>query len=167
MPVRSVELEADVCARLDPDGYLLFIAEDERPLQGLAGLVDWRLAGGLSRLILAGGFVGRERERTLASPDGRTRVLVFGLGPSASITRDSLDMAASAAAEALARARLSRVAVGVPESPAQARDVLRRHLRGVASDVVLVSSAREADEEVEDVDLARNDRKKAGGIGLD
>ena len=167
MPVRSVELETDVCTRLDPDGYLLFIAEDERPLQGLAGLVDWRLAGGLSRLIEAGAFDGREKERTLASPDGRTRVLVFGLGPSASITRERLDVAACAAAEAITRARLGRVAVGVPDEPAQARDVLRRHLRGVASDVVFVASSREADDDVEDVESARTDRKKAGGIGLD
>ena len=165
MPVRSVELETDVCTRLDPDGYLLFIAEDERPLQGLAGLVDWRLAGGLSRLIDAGAFDGREQERTLASPDGRTRVMVFGLGPSASIARERLDVAASAAAEAISRARLGRVAVGVPELPEDAREILRRHLRGVESDVVFVSSMREAGGG--DEAPARNDRKKAGGIGLD
>lgn len=60
--------------------------EDERPLRGAAGLVDWRLCGRLSRLVVSGRVRGRRGERVLvpARPRLATEKLVlFGLGPRA------------------------------------------------------------------------------------
>ncbi|MDR0966158.1 MAG: peptidase M17 [Myxococcales bacterium] len=40
------------------DALCLFIAQDERPLRGLAGFFDWRLCGSLSNVLRAEHFVG-------------------------------------------------------------------------------------------------------------
>jgi len=59
------------------------LAEGERPPKGVAGLVDWRLAGRLSRLV-ASGFVSGALGETLLVP-GRPKlpfdkILLFGVG---------------------------------------------------------------------------------------
>lgn len=60
------------------------VFRDERPLTGLAGLLDWRLAGRLSKLAKEGFLLGEVGE-VLAAP-ARPRlpfdkVLALGLGP--------------------------------------------------------------------------------------
>ena len=60
--------------------------EDERPLRGVAGLLDWRMAGRLSMLAKSGFLTGKAGEVVLVP--GRPKlpfekVLVFGLGPRA------------------------------------------------------------------------------------
>ena len=62
------------------------LAADERPPQGVAGLVDWRLAGRISR-VLKSGFVSGALGEVLLVP-GKPKlpfdkVLLFGTGPSA------------------------------------------------------------------------------------
>lgn len=62
---------------------LLFVGPEERPLQGLAGLVDWRLLGRLSRLLREGLFEGRAAESLLTVAARRLpaqRVFLYGLG---------------------------------------------------------------------------------------
>lgn len=60
------------------------VFRDARPLGGLAGLVDWRLAGRLSKLAKRGFLVGEVGE-VLAMPVrprlGFDKLLVAGLGP--------------------------------------------------------------------------------------
>lgn len=68
------------------------VFDDERPPRGTAGLLDWRLAGRLGRL-LESGFLRGALDEVLLLP-GRPRlvadkILVFGLGP-----RDAFDEAA-------------------------------------------------------------------------
>jgi hypothetical protein len=64
--------------------------EDERPLQGLAGLVDWRTGGSLSVLLRAGFCTGAAGEAVLL-PGRRTlpmeRLVLLGLGPSRAFDR--------------------------------------------------------------------------------
>jgi hypothetical protein len=63
----------------------LFIAADERPLTGLAGLADWRLSGRLSRLLRAGLLSGDAGEAVLTPPGARLgfqKLFVFGVGRS-------------------------------------------------------------------------------------
>lgn len=62
------------------------IFADERPFGGLAGLIDWRLAGRLSALAMKGFLTGEHGEATLVP--GRPRlvsdlVVLFGAGPRA------------------------------------------------------------------------------------
>jgi hypothetical protein len=62
------------------------IYRDERPLAGLAGLLDWRLAGRLSRLAKQGFLVGEVGELLAVPVRPRLpfdKILVAGLGPRA------------------------------------------------------------------------------------
>jgi hypothetical protein len=67
----------------EADGLALFVAKDERPLRGLAGLCDWRLCGSLSRVVHSGFFAGAPGEALLMPGKGRlraTKIFALGLG---------------------------------------------------------------------------------------
>lgn len=58
--------------------------EDERPMRGVAGLVDWRMAARLSRLVQSGDLFGARGEVALIPGKPRVpfeKLLLFGLGP--------------------------------------------------------------------------------------
>ncbi|HYO94255.1 MAG TPA: M17 family peptidase N-terminal domain-containing protein [Polyangiaceae bacterium] len=60
------------------------LAAAERPPHGVAGLVDWRLAGRVSRLIQEGFATGRIGEVLLVPGKPKLpfdKVLLFGMGP--------------------------------------------------------------------------------------
>jgi hypothetical protein len=108
---------------LEADSIAAFVG-DERPLVGLAALVDWRLAGAVSRAILAGTVTPEHGEALLLPGSGRipaTRVFLFG------IDDPSPRLAARAvrhACEALRRAGSRSVGLSLPASqplPAMAR----------------------------------------------
>jgi hypothetical protein len=70
------------------------VFEDERPPRGVAGLVDWRLAGKISHLLESSFLLGRLDEVLLLP--GRPRlvadkILVFGLGPRATFDEEAFD----------------------------------------------------------------------------
>lgn len=75
---------------------VLPIFEDERPLQGLAGLVDWRMGGSLSALLRSGFCTGAASEAVLL-PGCRTlpveRLVLLGLGPSRAFDRAAAERA--------------------------------------------------------------------------
>ncbi|MGQ9647752.1 MAG: M17 family peptidase N-terminal domain-containing protein, partial [Thermodesulfobacteriota bacterium] len=57
--------------------------EDERPLKGTSGLIDWRLNGRLSHLLKEGRMTGEWQETTLIPSRGRLTppfILLLGLG---------------------------------------------------------------------------------------
>src|ERR1700712_2874482 len=66
------------------------VFSDERPLRGAAGLVDWRLCGRLSDLLLRGELTGDFDQALLMPPPERRlaaeRLFCLGAGP-----RDQLD----------------------------------------------------------------------------
>lgn len=79
--------------RLRCDLLVLGVYAEERPLGGLAGLVDWRLNGWLSRLLAAGRFQGRFGEQLLFPVGhrlGPRRALLAGLGERALLDEDRL-----------------------------------------------------------------------------
>lgn len=86
-------------SRLDEtsaDALVCSVWSDARPFAGLAGLVDWRLAGRLSRLAQRGMLTGACGE-TLCTP-GRPRlpfdkVIVVGLGERAKFSGSTYDEA--------------------------------------------------------------------------
>lgn len=101
------------------DSLCLFIAEDERPLGGLAGFVDWRLCGALSRVLLNGWFTGARGDRLLLPADGRIampRIFAFGLGSSSGLDADQLGALLDEAADVLGKAKVENVAIEVPPS---------------------------------------------------
>jgi hypothetical protein len=57
--------------------------QDERPLKGTSGLIDWRLNGTISHLLKEGKMTGEWQENTLIPSHGRVippLILLLGLG---------------------------------------------------------------------------------------
>jgi hypothetical protein len=71
--IEVAELSLATLDALDVDALALLVGE-ERPLQGLAGLVDWRLAGALTRTLLDGLYVAGAGEALLLPTAGRLPV---------------------------------------------------------------------------------------------
>jgi hypothetical protein len=68
---------------LETDLVVTTLFRNERPPRGATGLIDWRLNGFLSRLILNGTLTGKDKEITLIPLHRRLparRVLIVGLG---------------------------------------------------------------------------------------
>lgn len=89
------------------DALALLVFEDERPLRGLAGFVDWRLCGALSRILLGGRFSGARGDALLFPVVGRLtgeRVFCFGAGRKAELGRAGFAAAARRLGQALALA---------------------------------------------------------------
>lgn len=100
------------------------VFSDDRPLLGLAALVDWRLAGALSRLARSGFLVGDLGE--VVCLPGRPavpydKVLVFGLGARAAFDDEVALHAWRHVGEVLAGLRVRRAVV---EPPGRAGDAL-------------------------------------------
>jgi len=79
--IETAELGLAAIDALDSDALALFVGP-ERPLQGLAGFVDWRVCGLLSRAIRDGSYAPDTGEVLLLPTGGRIRVprlFCFGL----------------------------------------------------------------------------------------
>ena len=119
---------------LDCDAVCLFVAEDDRPLSGAAGFVDWRLGGGLSRVLQQGFFVGAVDDRLLFPTSGNLpmpRIFVIGVGPEASVDAARLGKLLEGAAAMLKKAGVGSVALALPKAASlgdEARvEALKRH----------------------------------------
>ena len=83
MKFRLAQPKLDVLDDLQGVCLVLTSFEEDRPLRGLSGLVDWRLNGQLSRLILGGFVDAHYLEATLAPIVGRLpfgQLVLVGLG---------------------------------------------------------------------------------------
>lgn len=97
-----------------------FVVEDERPLSGATGYLDWRLCGGLSRILGSGFFVGAPGDKLLLPTDARVpakKVFAIGLGKLASVTSLGLEHALTQAASMLSKAKVDSVALAFPVLP--------------------------------------------------
>lgn len=95
----------------------LFVFQDERPLRGLAGYLDWRLCGGLSRILLEGRFTGVEGDALLfptwgCVPPGR--IFCFGAGRKDKLDRDAFAAIARRACESLSKAGVQGFVAQLP-----------------------------------------------------
>ena len=117
LTTHELNLEA-LDAMTGVDTLCLFVAEDERPLQGLSGFIDWRLCGGLSRVLQAKFFTGAADDQLLFPVAGRlpmTRLFAVGLGKSSKhLDSAALASALTAAGKMLSRAKIAAVAIEVP-----------------------------------------------------
>jgi hypothetical protein len=81
--IEAADLSLPALDALDVDSLAVFVGP-ERPLQSLAGWVDWRLCGALSVALRDRFYGGGEREALLLPSAGRVgaaRVFFFGLPP--------------------------------------------------------------------------------------
>ena len=97
MDLSFYPLTMEAVDQADAEALCLFVAADERPLTGLAGLADWRLCGRLSRMLRSGIVTGAGGEALLTPPGSRLsfkKLFVFGLGDAASEDELATRMAA-------------------------------------------------------------------------
>ena len=95
----------------------LFVSEDERPLGGAAGFVDWRLCGALSRVLVEKFFTGAPGDQLLFPTEGRIpmgRIFVLGLGKRSALAGEGLGRALGKAVQMLNKAKVESVALEVP-----------------------------------------------------
>lgn len=120
------------------EALCVFVAENERPLVGAAGFVDWRLCGGLSRILQSAFFTGEAGDSLLVATEGALpipRIFAVGMGRGGPLTREKLDALLTQAAEILRRAGMREVALELPygatsEPQARGEAVRRAFLPG-------------------------------------
>ncbi len=99
------------------DTLVVPVPEDERPLRGDAGWVDWRLCGGLSEQLHSGYATGRPGEAVLL-PAGTSvragRVLLVGVGSLPDLTGRPLLQAMRTATQRLLALRSRSAALACP-----------------------------------------------------
>lgn len=141
----------------DSPADLLVLAtfSDERPLEGLTGLVDWRLCGAISSWKQSGLASGAYGEQLLypTSRLSHPRVLLLGLGPRAEHRSDrafGLARQALEAADLLGVASLTTGLFGLEHlaSPlertgAKLVEILKGHRHGALERVTLVVTESE------------------------
>ncbi len=113
--IEVVDLSLAALDALDVDSLAVFVGP-ERPLQGLAGWVDWRLCGVLSHALRDRFYGGGEREALLLPSAGRVgaaRVFFFGL-PALPLDADGFAAFARTACGALAKAGSTSFAASLP-----------------------------------------------------
>jgi hypothetical protein len=104
-------------ALAEVDSLCLFVAEDERPLRGTSGFADWRMCGGLSRVLAQGFFVGSANDWLLFPAKGRLpvqRIFVAGLGKSKQVSEAAVRSTLASAAQTFAKAKVAGVAFELP-----------------------------------------------------
>ncbi len=117
--------------RLEADTLLLFLPDEEGPFAGFAGLVDWRLTGGLSRYLIKGWLRGEMGKSYLMPAAGRLpvqRLLGIGIGRPGQLDMRSVENLAELAGGKLAAARSTSVACALPGEPTS-RDEVRSTFR--------------------------------------
>lgn len=119
MKVQLVKPDLHQIDRAAVDTFVLTVFDDQKPPQGLTGLVDWRLCGMMSRMLKNGSVSGRFREVTMLPAYGRfpsNRILVFGMGDSADFTQARAREASWLMAERLVKLRATSILTSLPGS---------------------------------------------------
>ncbi|MCS6798796.1 MAG: hypothetical protein NZ898_09735 [Myxococcota bacterium] len=116
-PLRLFPVEPAGLDGLRTEAFAAAFFEDDLPFAGALGLVDWRLAGALSRLVIRGRLVGRRGERWLLPGRPRLgvdRLLVVGLGAREEASEASLREATRELVEVLGRMGVRSFACALP-----------------------------------------------------
>lgn len=115
--VEVADLSLAVLDALDVEALAVLVGP-ERPLQGLAGLVDWRLCGALTRALRGGVYGASPGEALLLPTGGRLRAArVVALGLPEPLDLASLGDAARQACDVLRRAGAASFAAALPLVP--------------------------------------------------
>ena len=154
---------------LQSEAILAPFFKDERPLTGVLGLIDWRLCGFVSRLILDGVVVGSLGETVLVPLRPRfaaDKLFLFGLGEQAqwdeslqqSVTERMLNVGTAARVRALALVLPGRSTGKVRAAAAMESFVRATANRREPDEVVLIESP-EAQKEM--APILQRERRRA------
>jgi hypothetical protein len=117
MRIELAELGLTALDALDVEALALPIGA-ERPLQGVAGYVDWRMCGMLSRAIVSGAWDPDGGESLLLTSGGRVPpVRVFCFSVSGPLDAAGLARAADHVCGGMRRAGSSAFASALPQHP--------------------------------------------------
>ena len=117
MDVRFVQPDLRRFDELKSEALSLPFFADERPLAGALGLVDWRLAGQISRLILRGRISGAPGERVLVPARPKLpfeKLFLFGLGHRASFDEAVFESSVRTLFETLGKAHVRASVCALP-----------------------------------------------------
>ena len=129
-----VDPDDETGRRMRVDVGIVPCFEDERPLQGLAGYIDWRSCGMLSRLLRTGWCTGRAGESLLMPTRVGLpveRLVLIGLGPSRDISPTTAAETIGALVEVAHRLRPRSVLFAMP-GLLQEREVVEAVFTGLA-----------------------------------
>jgi hypothetical protein len=115
--VRAVPLELPVLDRVCDDALVAAIFSDDRPPRGLAGLIDWRTDGTISRMAAQGRVTGEFDECVLFATNNRTAcgfILFYGLGAKRELTAERLRRASASVGAKLRKAGVKKFAFSIP-----------------------------------------------------
>jgi hypothetical protein len=104
----------------------VFVPDDERPLTGATGFLDWRLCGALSRALRTGFFAAAPGERLLLPTSGQlpfNKVFAFGLGKATQVTELALENLLEQAGQVLTRAQVPSAALAFGSLPRMSDDL--------------------------------------------
>jgi hypothetical protein len=134
MEFRFAPLTLPSLDELKTEVLCLPVFSDVRPLRGAAGLVDWRLCGRLSQLMLQGDLRGDFDHALLMPPPERRllaeRILCVGAGPHAGLDEGRFRALLRAILARVLALRVRTAALSLPHGslfwlePAQAIDLL-------------------------------------------
>lgn len=140
--------------------------EDERPLQGLSGLVDWRTGGSLSALLRSGFCTGAAGEAVLW-PGRRTlpmeRLVLLGLGPARAFDRAAAEAAGERIVAVVEGLRPRDVLVAMP-GRAPERAVVEAVFEGLTR-ALAMRRARDLDAEAQRAARAVGDESSGPMLG--
>lgn len=117
MDVRFVPPDLRRLDALKTEALSLPFFSDDRPLRGALGLVDWRLCGRVSQLIVDGRIDGSAGETLLVPPRPRLtfdKLFLFGLGPRASFGGEGFTRSVERMLSTLSRARVRASVFALP-----------------------------------------------------
>jgi hypothetical protein len=109
-PPQILFIDKSIDQLVTPCLVLPFCA-DEKPLKGIAGLVDWRLNGQISRQLLSQRVKGTSEETILIPLFSRIpaeNILLLGLGEKESVNASSYQAALSHLLRTLSKARVGQ-----------------------------------------------------------
>jgi len=100
--------------KVETEALVVGFYEDERPLRGLAGELDWLLCGALSDLILQHKVRGSLGDVALLTSRGKVpaqKIFMIGLGPKSGFVPARMRSAARIAASSATLAGVGRMAI--------------------------------------------------------
>lgn len=151
MKIQFVKPDLHQIDHVQAETFVVTVFEDERPPRGLAGLLDWRLSGRLSHLLLTGQMAGRFREALLFPAYGRlpsARVCAYGLGKVADFSPARAREASWFIADSLHKLRATSFVTALPGSPTAVVPV-RARMELFLEEMVRVFGADDASAQVD------------------
>ncbi|MCK5690241.1 hypothetical protein KAI87_13275 [Myxococcota bacterium] len=104
--------------KLEAEAVGLFCFTDQRPLRGVAAVIDWRLDGALSQLMLRGRFRGELHEQLMLPSAltrlGQRRFFAFGLGSIKSFNHEQAVLVVRSAIDTMKQASVKKITLAAP-----------------------------------------------------